>query len=472
MSAKIKMLSKIDISKLDTKNKFLIDWVSFSTSVYSLVELKKMLGLHNLTFQCIFGCQGYKNRDYFDGINIHYGSGTQFGKKKDPNSIWVEMSGQGCRNFETYSHLTCWDLICIFATYSDTFIVNRIDVAYDVFDKSIDIRDLADRTINNHVVSRFKPKSMNCTIGCDYSGLTVDLGSPRSDIKFRCYDKARERGYDREVEEDDFSWIRWEIQLRHDRALSFCRSFLLNNVGSIFKGIVLNYFRPVVYNPNDLQNKDRWESPDWWVRFIGEVEKISLYSKADTDYNLEKCERYVYMQAGNSLRALIEIKGIEQVLSDLEECKPENVPEKYNTLVSEAKQKEILSKLKENEKKIISVANYIYLYDVFARNFKEVASDRAFCSSDLADSIQKKAVEDYNEQYQIYLSTLHSLPTELQSEYASIIDDTSFAYNKDQIFESFLKKYANQVFFADNLYIDVNGVIAEENLSNRIFSYI
>jgi len=54
----------------------------------------------------------------------------------------------------------------------------------------------------------------------------------------------------------------------------------------------------------------------------------------DTEYNLARCEDYVYRQSGNAIDTLIKIKGIETVFKELRERKPKpNI--KYVALVND-----------------------------------------------------------------------------------------------------------------------------------------
>ena len=79
----------------NTDNKILIDWLSFTSKIHSPESIIDMLGLTGCKFTLTYGMQGYQDRLIFDGISIHYNSCRNEG-------VWVEMSGQGCRAFETY----------------------------------------------------------------------------------------------------------------------------------------------------------------------------------------------------------------------------------------------------------------------------------------------------------------------------------------------------------------------------------
>jgi DNA relaxase NicK len=139
--------------------------------------------------------------------------------------------------------------------------------------------------------------------------ITVYHGSPRSDVRFRIYDKAKERGYT-----DGRHWVRFEIQVRDDNAARFIGLLVLRPVGEVFAGVVNNYLRYVKPNETDT-NKRRWDTADYWYNFIHTSEKISLYMKPGTEYNLSSLEHYVVHQAGASAATYIDVFGLDAYLT-------------------------------------------------------------------------------------------------------------------------------------------------------------
>lgn len=306
------------------ENKILIDWISFTSKIDSVSSIVDLLGLSKLSFTLCNGAQGYRSRVSFDGINIHYDHRINEG-------VWVEMSGKGCRSFETHSEVDFFYLFFIILSEPDSYHLTRLDIAYDCFDDTIPIRQFASDVLNKRYVSRFSDKSMIVTTAAGHVGHTIDCGSRKSDIRFRCYDKAHERGYMPD-DPDYFSWVRFEIQLRDDRALAFIRQLDEDNVGTLFRGVVSNYLRIVV--PSDDSNRSRWKTKKWWSRFTEDVEKIRLFTKCDSDYNLAKCEDFVYHHCGNALDTLLSIKGLETVIKELKKYKPDR-SERYTKLIND-----------------------------------------------------------------------------------------------------------------------------------------
>lgn len=328
----------------NTENKILIDWLSFTSKIDSFESIIEFLGLVGCKFTSTYGMQGYQDRLIYDGISIHYNSSRNEG-------VWIEMSGQGCRTFETYceykdSFLYLFEYI---KEYPDDYHVTRLDVAYDDFKNYIPIKSFSRDVLNKNYVSRFKDCSMTVTCAAGLVGYTIDCGSRKSDIKFRIYDKAYERGF---RDEDHFNWNRFEIQMRNDRAFNFIKMLDSENLGQIYCGVIVNYLRIVKPDIKD-SNKRRWNMKKWFKDFIGQAERVSLFTKCETDYNLAKCEDFVYGHCGNALDTLIQLKGLGKVYQELQERKPEK-SQKYIQLINENKKAknntvDILEFLKEHK---------------------------------------------------------------------------------------------------------------------------
>ena len=78
-------------------NLILIDWLSFTISGIELEMLLEFLGFDDMHFAQLKGNKGYANKFYFDGVNINYDKTSE-----EMADFWVELSGQGCRVFESY----------------------------------------------------------------------------------------------------------------------------------------------------------------------------------------------------------------------------------------------------------------------------------------------------------------------------------------------------------------------------------
>lgn len=316
---------------MKNENIILVDWLSFTIkcfdietdTAYSLGDVVELLGLSDFSerFEELSGFYGYRKRLYLGGINIHY---------DNPNSstILVEISGSGCRTFETYSQ-TDFSFIFQFL-YCNTNIVNvtRIDIAYDDFNKLLIKDNFIESITTKFYITRFK--SIYSEISYTADDWTLYFGSKKSDVMFRIYDKSAER----DVKDKIPHWIRWEIQLRDDLAIEFLKKVIENdyNIGMIFKGVCHNYIR--FCKPTKDTNKQRWKIIEWYADFLDSAEKIKIWTKCDVDYNFQRLHNFVQINCGNAIDAYIKIKGLDG-LEKAVKSRPTKPNPKYMRLVNE-----------------------------------------------------------------------------------------------------------------------------------------
>lgn len=296
------------------ENIVLYDWLSFTSKEHTPEELINALGLSNVPWVETKGARGYQDRKYFSSISIHYNGRADMG-------VWVEMSGQGCRTFESLSAVG-WE--GLFSFIRDNGLkITRLDVAYDDHIGLLDIRQI----VNDTQCGLYVSKSNYWETVLSSKGSTVQIGSPQSKVLIRIYDKAAERGY------TDQHWVRVEIQMRDDRAIQFTKIPL--PIGEAFAGVLLNYLRYIL--PGEDSNKWRWPMTAYWIALVEDAEKISIYQAPGMEYNEERCRRYVVNQAGNAIDAMIQMYGLEEFQSMIENREVLRNP-KYDLLIQQHRQ--------------------------------------------------------------------------------------------------------------------------------------
>lgn len=301
------------------KNLILYDWLSFTTRENDPYYIANLIGLPDVPWELIKGAHGYHDRLYYGSISIHYNGREDMG-------CWCEMSGQGCRTFESYSDVSWPELFDSIA--NEHLKVTRLDVAYDDHIGLLDLNQIVSDVHAGEYVS----KSRDWSITESSKGQTVDIGSPKSLVYIRIYDKAAERHCD-----PGTHWVRCELQLRDERAQSFVVMTEPQNpftmaLGDAYCGVVINYLRFVDPDPDDT-NRWRWPIKDYWGNFLCNAQAIKLYSDPGVDYNLDRLKAYVVHQAGNAIDAYIKIKGLDSFLESIQ-CRPQRRNPKYDTLVA------------------------------------------------------------------------------------------------------------------------------------------
>lgn len=293
------------MSKDMNKNIILIDWLSFTCRNMTKFDCLKLLQLDNdIHFELLHGFYGYQDRLFFGGISIYFNH-----RIVAQDYPMIEFSGQGCRTFETYSKINFDVLLNLCINVPQSYHITRIDIAYDDHTGVLDIdkivhdclyRNFVGKLHNGMIVDSFK-REVDCW--------SVMFGSKSSDLYIRIYDKARERKIN-----DGRHWIRCETVFKQDRALEFIKNSA--PIGEKLRGILQNYLRFVVPNEDDT-NKRRWNTRKYWSDFLGDVDKISVYTPKDVEYNLTRLGRYVFKQAGNSIETYIKCQGLIAFLDEL-----------------------------------------------------------------------------------------------------------------------------------------------------------
>lgn len=278
------------------ENIVLYDWLSFTSKYHTPEKLIDALGLSHVNWTLTKGARGYRDRKYFGSISVHYNGREDMG-------VWVEMSGQGCRTFETLSAVG-WERLFSFIQEAGLKIT-RLDVAYDDHTGVLPMREIINDTQDGMYVSR----SDYWETVLSSKGATVQIGSPQSEILIRIYDKGAERKC-----EPGTHWVRCEIQMRDSRAVQFTKLQL--PIGEAFSGVLLNYLRYV--EPADDANKWRWPMRPYWEDLVADAQRISIYEAPGMDYNLERCENYVFNQAGNAIDTMLKLYGTEKFLEKIE----------------------------------------------------------------------------------------------------------------------------------------------------------
>ena len=293
----------------------LIDWLSITSKIHTKEQIVALLGMESASWTVTKGAHGYKDRLYYNCISIHYNGSPDQG-------VWLDMSGQGCRCFETVGHGDFDMLLQLVQDNPEQMKVTRMDVAYDDHSGILDLPQLCqDTRLQNYVA-----KATAWQVVESNKGAAVYIGSQQSEVLIRIYDKAAERNIT-----DGTHWVRVEMQLRRDRALEFSK--LPGTIGERYAGVLVNYLRYVEPDLHD-SNKRRWALTDYWATLIGSAAAISIYTKPGLEYNVLRCENYVYKQAGNAIDALIKCYGQDKFFDKLQKRSARPNP-KYSHMVED-----------------------------------------------------------------------------------------------------------------------------------------
>ncbi|MGG1310896.1 replication initiation factor domain-containing protein [Bacillus smithii] len=282
----------------------LVDWVSVTfknvTSPYDIIDL---LGLKIDDFiEFDSGKYGFDSHLRFGHIAIYY-----YTVPKAENYIHLEVTGQGCREFEQFSKYDWITMLGLFLMLDVN--ITRFDIAIDDFKGYFSFKQLVRKIKKAEVRSRFRDARIMEKVKLadgETAGMTIYFGSPKSDVNIRIYDKYQERisnGYD--IVEGIDKWIRTEIQLRDTRALTAVYELVNNiySVGSTVQGILRNYV--LFVDNNGDKNKSRWPVSRFWEKFLGDVGPLKL-SQVAPDMTIQRMKKWFEDSVSASFATLLE----------------------------------------------------------------------------------------------------------------------------------------------------------------------
>lgn len=332
-------------------NCFLIDWLTFVSHVDNVDSIKSLLGLDDPSIPWQDETKfrnGYPLQCYWGGITISYGAEREEfyadkSKARLDMGICVNLSGTGCRSFETYGYGD-WNKIFAVFFSGAKYNITRVDLAYDDHTGILDIHKIEKDTRDRAYVTRAKYAEVvwSDNENTDIQGMTVQIGSDQSRTKIRIYDKAAERGF------KDRHWVRCEIQLRDSNAMvAVGKLFQERHIGKVSAGILRNY---VTYRvPTGDSNKSRWPIAPYWDRLIMDMDRISLWITPGDEYNFSKTEVWLVDQCGQAILTALKMHRLPFLIQKAEEKNPELAP-KYQRVIQEYERRCKLAKgLSESE---------------------------------------------------------------------------------------------------------------------------
>lgn len=332
------------------ENCFLIDWLTFTAHGCTVDDIKSLLGMtgpdipweNTEKFR-----NGYPLQCYWNGVTISYGADDER-HYKDPSKarsdmgICVNLSGKGCRCFESYGAKNWFKLLAELFTLRDhgtrekkgriySYNITRLDLAYDDHTELLCMDDMERDVRQRYYVSRSKYSEIlwSDNQDTDIQGMTIQVGSDKSDVKIRIYDKAAERGF------KDRHWIRVELQLRDERAINAASELVKNtDIGKTVSGILRNYL--TFREPADDSNKSRWPIADYWEKVLQDMAKISLWISPGEPYNFDNTEHWLMKQYG---QAIVVIDKLHDPYYLIDKCKAlfpeEDLAPKYKKFLAE-----------------------------------------------------------------------------------------------------------------------------------------
>lgn len=290
------------------------DWVSitFKENIF----LKGLLPLLHLDFHDFEHKELAQSNEYEDRYKyLNLITVMTRRESEDKQALThLDITGQGCRFLENnWRKEFDWVDFCNILRSSFTIHhITRFDVAIDDYRGFLNISTLHRKMRLKHFRSTAGLRSWRYIESGDIladkeiSGQTLYIG--KGDIEFRFYDKYAQLTNSQNIEIDeniDF-WNRYEIQLRHERALVVFNMIADGNfeIGTLVKSIMSEYLTFLIENKND-KTKARWPICKFWLDFLGDVSKVRL-TMQPLEKSVYRTKNWVEKQVSVSLAVLDE----------------------------------------------------------------------------------------------------------------------------------------------------------------------
>lgn len=276
----------------------LVDWCAFTVpGQNALDEVLSVIGIPLQSFvQMPKGRLGYRNQQRCGHIVVYSGGMPRMG-------IHVEMSGQGCREFDASSGR--WrDLISEIIKGGGRF--TRLDVAIDDRKGCFSLSEAKEKFLRGEVRTLFKDglemTGVTFTKKPSSKGGTLYFGNAKSDIKIRIYDKAAEQNV-------DGTWIRTEVQCRRKHANNLAQHLRDSTDQCAIVAAILKRYITFIEPSKGDSNNARWPTSPWWDNFLGSVGKLSLSTNRNKMSCMKDVEAYLFKQAAPYLALMVKYNG-------------------------------------------------------------------------------------------------------------------------------------------------------------------
>lgn len=284
-----------------------VDW--FSCTFFNVKKWQELCGIICVPESYFSvkekGINGYSKSAVWDNIQIY------FDGHNENMGMFLNMSGQGCRQFEETFKETGWGWSDFFEyVMGYNMNITRIDLAIDDFTGYFTLKQIEGCIRRGCVASRFRTarnfEEFLLEDGLT-NGQTIYFG--KTDVIIRFYDKYRERinkGYALNCDID--FWQRTEIQLRGDRAFAAIQCIVQNElqIGNFIKGVLNRYLAFKIKGTQ--KDRAKWKNCKWWEKFLNGVDKIKL-SLTAPEKTILRTKDWIDTQICASVATLYEALG-------------------------------------------------------------------------------------------------------------------------------------------------------------------
>lgn len=304
-----------------------VDWMSFTVTdpAFNVSAVIEFLGFDTgLFFDTGHGAMGYKSLHKLSEYAV-----SVLSDGRDDMGIHVTISGsavahvlqrfwesQYCFDNPFNDDKTAdWDVVCMdalrlfFLKVLEIGRFTRVDLALDDHKVHFTPADIRGYIASGQMVSKFRTGRREDSFDLATNmaiGDTLYLGSRKSDVMLRIYDKRLEHN---QRYPDDYitaPWVRWEFEFTAKRADQLAHEIVKHeSIGMLFFKLLNNYVRLIVLS--DL-NRSRCPMLPAWADFVILIDSLTLYCPP-VERTLDDKRNWVIKQVLPTLTGIIIADG-------------------------------------------------------------------------------------------------------------------------------------------------------------------
>jgi len=247
----------------DLANRLTVDWVEFTLDC--TVDWSEWPKRFEATYQidpvlAPRGLHGYRNQ-YKIGRMIVLTNGT------------AEMGHHVIMGGECLRDLAIDPVLLLGMVREFGGKITRLDLALDDYQQHITMDRMLACLRDGRLVCKSRKYQLVESGLLDNSaevGRTLYVGSGKSTVMWRIYEKARQLRQAKKTE-TTLDWLRWEVQIRADRAAIVAEQIFAEQSLAVVYAALLGGYISIRDKSDDDSNRSRWAVSELWKRFVGLV---------------------------------------------------------------------------------------------------------------------------------------------------------------------------------------------------------
>lgn len=266
---------------------------------------------------------------YIGGYQLDYIQ-VLYSKKNDERGVLIQLSGQGCRQFEAFLEAqgrTWFDFF--YACFDYKCRVTRLDLAINDYKEYLSIPTLLNKIFRQELISRFRKFDFNGSGSISerkQEGTSIYFGSKKSEFYVMFYQKNYEQARKLRIPVEEVPIKnRYEMRFKNERAMLVITEFMKSgDLSTIILGIMKDYL--LFTDRRAGLSRKYWKINRKWAYFLGDAEKMRLAVEPN-DQLYERSKNWFKRTAAATAKVILEIdkiKGTEELQEILDEIELSN----------------------------------------------------------------------------------------------------------------------------------------------------